>query len=318
MTETVAAVVVTFNRKMLLKECIDGLLNQSRPVDHVFIIDNASSDGTEEFLRGSGYLDRPGITYARLSTNSGGAGGFYHGISTAFAQGYDWIWVMDDDAEPMPDALERLAEGFSASVTAAASAVITPQNAYVLEHRGYFKPGVTKEMVDCLSLADFEKPSLAIEFCSFVGLCIRRETIERVGLPKREFFIHYDDNEYCLRMAEIGRIMLIPASKIIHKEAGADRDFERKGLLGRFSNRIKYERLWIRYFGHRNKSWLQRRRFGYRGIAMSLYDTLRLFPSILAYDDHRLKRLHFWAAAWLDGIWGRFDNEKPKRILLGS
>ena len=48
----VSAVVVTFNRKELLIECLEALRRQTRPLDALYIIDNASTDGTEELLEG--------------------------------------------------------------------------------------------------------------------------------------------------------------------------------------------------------------------------------------------------------------------------
>ncbi|RMG35011.1 MAG: glycosyltransferase, partial [Methanobacteriota archaeon] len=42
----IAAVIVTFNRKEMLIRCLEGIFSQTRPVSAIFIIDNASTDGT--------------------------------------------------------------------------------------------------------------------------------------------------------------------------------------------------------------------------------------------------------------------------------
>src|SRR4028119_143552 len=97
MAETVAAVVVTYNRKQLLLECIDALLSQTRSLDKIILIDNACTDGTPEILREKGYLDNAYIDYMRLPENIGGAGGFHEGIKRGYEVGYDWLWLMDDD-----------------------------------------------------------------------------------------------------------------------------------------------------------------------------------------------------------------------------
>ncbi len=57
--DTIAAVVVTYNRKELLIECLDALMNQTYPLDGIYIIDNASSDGTPELLLEKGYINKP-------------------------------------------------------------------------------------------------------------------------------------------------------------------------------------------------------------------------------------------------------------------
>lgn len=105
---TIAAVVVTFNRKELLKNNIAALLQQTRLPDKIFIIDNHSTDGTEMLLHDLGYLQNPIIKYIRLPENTGGAGGFHEGIKAAYEEGCDWIWGMDDDAIPDNYALYEL------------------------------------------------------------------------------------------------------------------------------------------------------------------------------------------------------------------
>ena len=71
-TERVCAVLVTFNRKTLLRTCLNSLLKQTRPIDQILIVDNASSDGTPELLR----EEFPQLPLLRLDRNTGGAGGF--------------------------------------------------------------------------------------------------------------------------------------------------------------------------------------------------------------------------------------------------
>jgi len=104
------AVVVTYNRSALVASCLDALAAQSTPVAGIVVVDNASSDGTPEYLRERGYLDRPGVRLETLESNRGGAGGFSHGVRIARAEPGDWIWLLDDDAEPAPGALRALLE----------------------------------------------------------------------------------------------------------------------------------------------------------------------------------------------------------------
>ena len=100
----VCAVVVTFNRKALLRVCIGSLLAQTRPLDKIVIIDNASTDGTDALLR----EEFAGLDVLSLPVNSGGSGGFHAGMKWAVERGFDWVWVMDDDVRMRPDALETM------------------------------------------------------------------------------------------------------------------------------------------------------------------------------------------------------------------
>jgi rhamnopyranosyl-N-acetylglucosaminyl-diphospho-decaprenol beta-1,3/1,4-galactofuranosyltransferase len=61
MNETVAAAVVTHDRKELLLQYLGALLKQTRPVDKIILVDNASTDGMPRLLEERGYLDDPVI-----------------------------------------------------------------------------------------------------------------------------------------------------------------------------------------------------------------------------------------------------------------
>ena len=112
---SIAAVVVTFNRKDLLKENIKMLLVQDEYIDRIIIVDNHSTDGTQEEIVSffAGCAER--IDYNYLSKNTGGAGGFEYGVRKAYNDGFDLIWLMDDDGRPVNDqTLRRLTEKMKA------------------------------------------------------------------------------------------------------------------------------------------------------------------------------------------------------------
>ena len=98
----VLAHIHTFNDADIIDRTIEGVLRQTRPVDGILLVDNASTDGT---------LDRPSVrntTVLRHSENLGTSGAVHSGFSFALQHGYDWIWVFDADSIPEPDALEKL------------------------------------------------------------------------------------------------------------------------------------------------------------------------------------------------------------------
>ena len=81
--EKVIAVIVTYNRIKLLKECLNAVLSQTYKVHKIVLIDNASTDGTADLFIKGGEYDKDVIDYRRMETNLGGAGGFYEGIRFA-------------------------------------------------------------------------------------------------------------------------------------------------------------------------------------------------------------------------------------------
>ena len=109
--DEVAAVIVTYNRRALLEQCLGAILQQTRPIDELVIWNNASSDDTELFLKEYPWPQGIEIQVHHSSKNIGGAGGFKEGLKRAYQQGHDWIWVMDDDTIPRPDCLHELLRG---------------------------------------------------------------------------------------------------------------------------------------------------------------------------------------------------------------
>ena len=97
----IIAVVVTYNRKELLKRNIT-CLRANTPVSSIVVVNNGSTDGTGEWLD-----DQKDLTVIHQE-NVGGSGGFYRGIQYAYQAGADWIWCMDDDVFPRADCMEHL------------------------------------------------------------------------------------------------------------------------------------------------------------------------------------------------------------------
>ena len=102
---SVFAVVLTYNRKDLLRRCLDCIFAQSRACDRVIVIDNCSSDGTSQMLSRE-WAGR--VEVHTLSRNVGASGGFNVGIRVAYQAGAEFVWVMDDDVLPEKDALAKL------------------------------------------------------------------------------------------------------------------------------------------------------------------------------------------------------------------
>lgn len=214
----VAAVVVTYNRKILLQECIDAILNQSLKVDLLIVVDNASTDGTDLlFERGSKYC-LPCIDYHRMKENTGGAGGFYEGVKYAYSLGMEWIWIMDDDTIPTENALKAFYDSLNIleeEPSFLASSVYgmhgEAMNVPLIDNResktGY--PDWYNYLADGL---------LKVESATFVSIIINRNAIQKVGFPYKDLFIWGDDREYTLRLSRyFGKAYMCGKSKVIHK-----------------------------------------------------------------------------------------------------
>jgi rhamnopyranosyl-N-acetylglucosaminyl-diphospho-decaprenol beta-1,3/1,4-galactofuranosyltransferase len=301
-SESIAAVVVTYNRKALLCECLDALLKQTRPLDAIYVIDNASTDGTRELLDQRGYLRENKIRYVGLSENTGGAGGFHEGMSRAYNDDYDWIWVMDDDVEPEPQSLE-----------AALTCRNEPDVVAIVSRQidlGRWFDDLTKFTIGPL---DAEFPVLST--ATFAGTLIKYTAIRQIGLPRKEFFIHNDDTEFAIRLRSCGRILLSPKSVVLHK-AVARKQTEVK-LWGRLYFQYDIVTFCFQYFRQRNLVWT-RKHHTRNPIALCLWITSHFVRQVLRVilidKDYRWARIRVIAKAHCDALFDNFDNDFPARF----
>jgi len=174
----VATIVSTYNRVAYLRECLRSLLAQDPAPDTIIIVDGSETAGTEEIIR----KEFAQVEYVRVRENIGGAGQIYIGMKIAYKEGYDWFWIMDDDVriirkDGLKILLSKVQKLRSAGVPV--GAVIPLQ---------LIKGGVVK--IEPLSI--------------FVGGLISREVIDKVGFPRYDFFLYYDDVEYAYRITIAG------------------------------------------------------------------------------------------------------------------
>lgn len=205
---TIAAVVVTYNRLVLLKECLDAISRQTYQVSSIIVVNNASTDGTTEFLQQ--IVDKQ-LVVKSFEKNIGGAGGFAEGISIATKMGVDAIWIMDDDTIPQADALHYLVRILSNKKNIGfvnSKVVWTDGSIHQMNIPGYVHHD------------DLGGGIYAVRSASFVSLLVPSKIVREVGLPYREFFIWVDDAEFTSRIVKAGyKGYFTTSSVVVHKTA---------------------------------------------------------------------------------------------------
>jgi len=194
---SVAAAVITYNRHDVLRQCLSALLNQTRQLDEILVVDNASSDGTPEIVAD----EFPSVRLIRMEDNTGAAGGFAAGLQEAVAQGHDWVWVFNDDDMADRDALKVMLEttlslagrpGIVACGRRNGEGKIYPLGAH-WQHRHV-----------PLAPVGPEAPPLPLDVVTFSGTLVSAEMVRQVGVPQADYFMMIEDLEYCLRARRAG------------------------------------------------------------------------------------------------------------------
>ena len=276
-TVKICAVVVTYNRKELLKRCLDGIMNQSYPVSHILVVDNASTDGTVEMLR-----EYPGLELLVLPENTGGAGGFHAGFKRAAGIDCNLIWVMDDDALPSEGACKALADFYDG------------KNALVNPSLPYEKKG---------ALAATEP--VEEEFGIFVGMALPRTLVEKIGYPHAHYFIYHDDLEYSFRIHKAGaKILRLPYGPIYHADMKKV-PREDVNILGRKVS-VPEQPSWKLYYDYRNLVFRRAEHEGYVGAKFKAVKVIALgaLLKIFGKEKHQEKAAMI-SKAGIDALLGR-------------
>lgn len=288
----VIAVVVTYNRSQLLKRNIASLRKNSPHA--IIVVNNGSTDDTREWL--AEQTDLIVITQA----NVGGSGGFYTGIQQAMERGADWIWCMDDDVFPRPDCLSNLLDHTaSEEVGILAPRRLMEGNIFTNDFQAVnltnpfssmYKKKLKKQVIN--------KP-VEILGTAFEGLFIRKETVEKIGLPNKDLFIFCDDTDYCLRAVLAGYKILYIPSALMDKEKFFSNDT--------WNERNKKKK-WKRFYQIRNSTYLNHhygRNWGVKYIrgfnGVIGYIAIALFTCPFS-DAYSLKDVAKLWKAYQDGI----------------
>ncbi len=245
--ERVAVVVVTFNRADLLVRMLDGLAAQTRAPDAVIVVDNASTDHTRSVL-----VEREDLPLQAIhnAENLGGAGGFHRGVAEAHAQGFDRIWLMDDDVVPASDCLEVLLRHDLPCLMAVRedrSGNLVEKSALRFDLRNPLALRPKRASVDSTFRTRAEMPDLVpLEVVAFEGFLVHREVIDRIGLPDPAYFIFYDDADFAIRARRAGFSIHAVRDAVLVRQL----DFDQQHDLGSWKGKFMYRNLFVVHFRH--------------------------------------------------------------------
>lgn len=285
--------VVTFNRLNDLKICIETLRAQTRKLDLIYVINNGSTDGTDEWL-----ATQPDLTVT-TQPNLGGAGGFATGIQTAYDGGSTWLYCMDDDCVAAPDALQKLLESPNLGPCIKNSMSVSAKDHSELAFY------VDRPNRSYRTVSDMTQYDLVYGVASFFnGTLIHADVVKTVGTPDVKLFIWGDEVEYMTRTIKNGfPVVTVPASVFYHPPS-----FDRNG--------IPWPGAWKQYYAVRN----QRRVFqNVHGDAygMAVFAKWAFGQTMEQARTKRTNRLYnflIFGEAAIDSIINNF-RKRPDNIL---
>ena len=261
-TESVAVVIVTFNRADLLTRMLDGLAAQTRVPDAVFVVDNASTDHTREILTARREHPELPLQVTHSEENLGGAGGFRLGVRLAYDAGHDRIWLVDDDVVPAVDCLEVLLaadEPCVAAIREDVRGVLVEKAALDFDLGNPLSIRPKRSSVDNTFADRSDMPErVELQNVSFEGFMFRREVVDTIGLPDASYFIFYDDVDFAMRARRAGyRIWGLRDAVLVRQL-----DFDQQHALDTWKGFYMFRNLFVVHFRYgenalvRLKPWL--------------------------------------------------------------
>jgi rhamnopyranosyl-N-acetylglucosaminyl-diphospho-decaprenol beta-1,3/1,4-galactofuranosyltransferase len=266
----IVAIVVSFNRLALLTRCVESLRAQTRKPDTILVVDSSTQSEVRAWLDA-----QPDVTTLYVQ-NAGSAGGMHHGMKWALAHNMDWLWLFDDDAAAMPDALAQLLSVLARrpdldvvnSLCVREEDAARPSSGAVIwrkDAQNYLSGVLVETVAEIRARADGDGLVDTIGGQLYQGTLISRRAIENVGVVNIEYFTRGDEVEYGLRLMRAGYHLYVcvhsiathPSSKTIFVHL-----FGKTIPLGRMTP-LK------RYYSIRNSIWI--RREYYRGHSFWWY-----------------------------------------------
>lgn len=315
--ERIVAVVVTYNRRELLEQTLAGIEAGELTPDTVIIVNNASTDGTEEYL--GGYRSSLATDIVHLPQNVGGAGGFTVGIDRALNRhAADLVWVMDDDTEPTENTLSEAYRAWAdySPVRAERPAVVASK---VVWSNGQDHPMNTMRTMFAAGPDRTARAAAVgarpIRSASFVSILMDAATMRATDLPLADFFIWNDDFEYTTRLIHHSNGIATERSVARHHTKTFGTTDAKPGP--RFYNDVR-NKLWV-FCARRTLTPLEKLLYG--GSTARLWgSTLLRTDEKKTYTGYFLKGLQDAAAGYrsnsevLDGVYQLETPQLAQRI----
>ncbi|WP_290514469.1 glycosyltransferase [Aeromicrobium sp.] len=205
----IAIAIVTFNRSTYLRELLASAAVMDTPPFRIVVVDNASTDDTQDVIaEATGRFPDGMIVNHRLDTNTGGSGGFSEGTRVALELGADWVWLMDDDVEILPDAIEQFAPWMQRFK-------VIHGRRYDFDGSPFYWQAKFNEFLGVplpYGRKQFNRDGYALTNSgTFEGMLIHADIVRKIGLPDPRFFISWDDATYAWIAAQHTDVVYVDA-----------------------------------------------------------------------------------------------------------
>lgn len=302
--EKVVLATVTFNSSSYLERLLEAAESQSCPLLGIVVADNASS--TEHAVKIKELAGRyDNVHYIRLKENTGGAGGFEAGFRYILENmpDADWIWVMDDDAFPREDTLEKLLLHKDIPDMGALVPLIfgNELQKFQIYHHKTVSRYLNSDLCVAESETELTKECTPIEANAFVGPLIKMSVVRDIGVPDGGLFIYGDDTEYTYRISRKYGLYLVKDAVINHRDVFTGSGVRRPNEYWKDYYKYRNRFLFIRKYRRNFKDGL----IGSLKVIREIAGGLKAACLNPGFKGRRRLRISVFLLALRDGLLGR-------------
>lgn len=210
-------IIVTYNAMQWAERCFSSLRKSSVPVN-VLVVDNGSTDGTQDFIK----RNFNEVELIQNDENLGFGKANNIGIETAYRKNADFFYLMNQDAWVFENSVAELLKVYNSYPNKSDIGILSPVHLDGSEKKldifidKYIAMNFENRMISDFYL-NSPKPYYEISFVNASHWLIPKETIEKVGGFNPYFFHYGEDNEYVNRVHyHKKKIFLVSGSKAVH------------------------------------------------------------------------------------------------------
>jgi GT2 family glycosyltransferase len=213
---SVYAVVLNWNGRRDTINCLNALKQSTYANLNIIVVDNGSTDDSVEQIRRT----YPSVILLETGQNLGFAGGNNPGIRYAMQQMPDFVWLLNNDTEPEPDALTHMVRRAERDpkIGSVGSVLMSADRTHILAWGG----GRVNRWVGYTQHATGPKHDRWFDYITAASMLVPCKTFEHIGLLDDRYFLYWEDTEFGFRLRKNGwKLAVASESCVIHKENGS-------------------------------------------------------------------------------------------------
>ena len=213
-TPSIAAVILNWKGWRDTLDCLGALKKSAYPNLSVIVVDNGSPDDSVARIRAA----YPNIPLIENAANLGFGGGINPGIRHALKHSADFVWLLNNDTQPSPQAAGALvAKAMLEPGLGAVGSVL--RYAHDPSKVQAWGGGRVNRWLGISSHCVVAPHDASLDFLTAASVLIRRRALEEIGLFDETFFLYWEDTDLSFRLRARGWKLGVAADAIVlHKE----------------------------------------------------------------------------------------------------